>query len=303
MSALQTDVLVVGAGPAGLTAATYLGRFHRRTVVADGGEPRAAWIPLSHNMPAFPEGADGSTILGRMRDQAERYGAAIRPGRIRKLTATDDGFLGCFEDGGEVVARAVLLATGVEDRRPPLPGVERAIERGLVRICPICDAYEATDRAIAVIGDGDKGARECAFLRSYSDRVALIHVGAPEDLARRGDLEALGVEVIDTAFDEVHLEDDRITALSWEGEARSFDVLYSALGTDANVKLAVQLSAERSEDGRLVVTDHNETSVPGLYAAGDVVLGLNQIAVATAEAAIAATDIHNRLCQADGMRL
>lgn len=304
MSAVKTDVLIVGAGPAGLTAATYLGRFHRRAVVADGGEPRAAWIPLSHNMPAFPEGADGETILKRMRDQAERYGAEIRPGRIRKLTVSDDsGFVGCFEDGGEVRARAVLLATGVEDRRPPLPGVERAIERGLVRICPICDAYEATGKSIAVIARGEKGARECAFLRTYSDRVALIHVGEPEDMARRGDLEALGVEVIDTAFDEVHIEDDRITALSWEGEARSFDVLYSALGTDANVKLAVQLGAERSEDGRLVVTDHMQTSVPGLYAAGDVVLGLNQIAVATAEAAIAATDIHNRLCQADGMRL
>lgn len=302
-TSMDTDVLIVGAGPAGLTAATYLGRFLRRVVVADGGPPRASWIPLSHNMPAFPEGADGATILTRMRDQAERYGAEIRPGRIRKLALADGGFVGCPEDGGEVRARAVLLATGVEDRRPPLPGVERAIERGVVRICPICDAYEATDKAIAVIGDGEKGARECAFLRTYSDRVALIHVGAPEDLPRRAELEGLGVEVIETAFDGVEIEGDRVTALSWAGQARTFDVLYSALGTDANVKLAVQLGAERSEDGRLVVTDHNETSVPGLYAAGDVVLGLNQIAVATAEAAIAATDIHNRLCRADGMRL
>ena len=300
---LETEVLIVGAGPAGLTAATYLGRFRRRVLVADGGAPRACWIPESHNTPGFPEGVGGEALLARMRDQAGRYGAETRTGRIETLARTDDGFTGVFADGARVTARAVLLATGVVDRHPPLPGCDDAIQRSLVRICPICDAYEATDKAIAVIGDSELGARECAFLRTYSDRVTLIHIGGATDLRQRQALADLGVEIIDAPIDGVEIADDRITAVSWGGQARTFDVLYSALGTDPNVKLATQLGAERGEDGTLVVSAHLETSVPGLYAAGDVVLGLNQIAVATSEAAIAATDIHNRLARADGQRL
>jgi thioredoxin reductase (NADPH) len=301
---MQTDgrdveVLVIGGGPAGLTAATYLARFRRSVLVADGGSPRACWIPVSHNMPGFPEGITGSAILGRMTDQAREYGAVIEPGRVEALKPDDGGFTATL-NGRRVRARSVLLATGVVDHHPNLPGVERAIERALVRICPICDGFEATDKAVAVIGEDDKGVREAAFMRTYSDRVTLIHVGRPDALTAVDELERLGVELIRTPIDNVQLEGDRVTALSWGGAFRSFDLVYSALGTSANAELAEGLGARLGEDGRLFVDAHQQTSVPGLYSAGDVVRGLNQIAVATAEAAVASTAIHNALREADG---
>ena len=296
----RVDVLIVGAGPAGLTAATYLARFRRSVLVADGGEPRAAWIPLSHNMPGFPEGIGGDAILARMRLQAEEYGAEIRPVRVEALERDGEGFSARVGEG-RVTARAVLLATGVVDHHPDLPGIENAIARALVRICPICDGFEAIGKSIAVIGDSDLGAREAAFVRTYSDRVCLIHVGPSDALTRRDDLKRLGVPVIETTIEQVHIQGDRLTALSWGGRQTSFDAVYSALGTTANGGLAVDLGAALGEDGRLAVDDHQQTSVPGLYAAGDVVRGLNQLTVASAEAAVAATAIHNRFREAEGM--
>lgn len=293
------EVLIVGAGPAGLTAATYLARFRRPVLVADGGAPRACWIPVSHNMPGFPQGITGDAILKRMTEQAREYGAVIEAGRVEGLTRDGDGFVARINDR-EVRVRAVLLATGVIDHHPDLPGVERAIERSLVRICPICDGYEAIDKAVAVIGDDDRGVGEAAFLRTYSDRVTLIHTGSPEALTKQDELQRLGIELIRTPIDNVQLEGDRVTALSWGGTFRSFDLVYSALGTSPNADLAQALDARIGEDGRLFVDAHQATSVKGLYAAGDVVRGLNQIAVASAEAAVAATAIHNALREADG---
>ena len=295
----DADVLIIGAGPAGLTAATYLGRFLRRVRVADGGEPRACWIPMSHNMPGFPAGIGGDDILKRMREQALEYGADIRPGRVERLMRDEEAFVAVI-DGERISARAVLLATGVIDHHPDLPGVERAVQRSLVRICPICDAYEATDKAVAIMGDSDKGAREAAFMRTYSDRVTLIHIGPPDALTKADELARLGIEVIATPLETVQLEQERVTALGWGGRTRAFDLVYSALGTSPNAELAQGLGARVAGDGRLEVDLHQTTSVPGLYAAGDVVRGLNQIAVATAEAAVAATAIHNALRRADG---
>ncbi len=293
------EVLIIGAGPAGLTAATYLARFRRRVLVADGGAPRACWIPVSHNMPGFPQGITGEAILKRMTEQAEEYGAMIEAGQVEDLSADGDGFVARL-NGRAVRARAVLLATGVVDHHPDLPGVERAIERSLVRICPICDGYEAIDKAVAVIGEDDKGVREAAFLRTYSGRVTLIHTGAAEALGEEAELARMGIELIRAPIDNVRLEGDRVTALSWGGSFRTFDLVYSALGMSPNTALADGLDARTGEDGRLFVDPHQQTSVAGLYAAGDVVRGLNQIAVASAEAAVAATAIHNALREVDG---
>ncbi len=296
----KVDVLIVGAGPAGLTAAVYLTRFRRRVLVANGGDPRASWIPLSHNMPGFPKGITGDAILGRLREQAEEYGAAIEAGRVEALTRDGDVFCATI-NGRQVAARAVLLATGVVDHHPDLPGVERAIQRALVRICPICDGYEATDKSVAIIGEDDKGGREAAYLRTYSERVTLVHIGPREKLTCQAELERLGVQLVCAPLENVELEGDRVTALGWDGGHHAFDLVYSALGTSPNAELAQGLGARLGEDGRLFVDAHQMTSVEGLYAAGDVVRGLNQIAVATAEAAVAGTDIHNRLRKAEGM--
>lgn len=291
------DAVVVGAGPAGLTGAIYLGRFKRSFVVIDSGESRAGWIPVSHNHPGFPDGVNGLELLRRMRVQAEKYGAQIRPGRAQALKV-EDGLFRLAVDGEEVRARNVLLACGVEDIEPPLPDIEGCVRRTLIRICPICDGYEVQGQSVGVIGEGAHAAAEAVFITTYSDRVTLIHIGDPASLDAdwREKLAAAGVEIIETSCERVVLEKEKIQALHFgPGEPRRFDVIYSAMGVRPRTELALQAGVSLDSSGRLVVGDHQETSVPGLYAAGDVVRGLNQISTAEGEAAIAATDIHNRL--------
>lgn len=288
--------MVVGAGPAGLTAAIYLARFRRAFVVIDGGASRASWIPRSRNHPGFPDGVRGKTLLSRMRRQAERYGATIRPGEVQRLETAGDGFRLTLDDEA-LQARKVILATGVVDNPPPLPGVKEAVARGLIRICPICDGYEVTGQSVALIGNDDHSAAEALFLTTYSDDVTLIHVAEPQALTAdmRGKLKAAGIEVIEAPVDSVVLDRRRIQALCFAKGARTFDAVYSALGVTPRVQLAIDVGARLDDNGRLVVGDHQETSVPGLYAAGDVVRGLNQISTAEGEGAIAATDVHNAL--------
>lgn len=291
------DAVIVGAGPAGLTGAIYLGRFKRNFLVVDSGDSRADRIPVSHNHPGFPEGISGRELVRRMRAQAERYGARIRLGEVQELRREADRFRLTLA-GEALVSRNVLLACGVEDVEPNLADVEGCVRRALIRVCPICDGYEVQGQRVGVIGEGDHAGREALFLTTYSDAVALIHVGAPAVLTgeMRERLAGARVEILETSCERVVLDKDRIQALHFGGGApRPFDVLYSALGVRPRTELALQAGAIVDESGRLVVSEHQETSVPGLYAAGDLVRGLNQISTAAGEAAIAATDIHNRL--------
>jgi thioredoxin reductase (NADPH) len=292
------DALIIGAGPAGLTAAIYLARFRRRLLVIESNESRAAWIPRSHNLPGFPDGIGGEELLSRLRDQAQRYDAPIRRARVEGLERRDGLFLATLGTGETLAARKVLLATGVVDNEPKLEAFRDGVRRGLVRICPICDGFEASGVSIGVIGDGEKAMREALFLRTYSDRLTVIHVGDPSCLeapARRRLAEA-GIGLVETPIDEVTVGPDGVAVLDFgRGEVRRFDTLYSALGSTPRASLAWDLGAEADPAGCLRVGPHQETSIEGLYAAGDLVRGLNQIAVAEAEAAIAATDIHNRL--------
>jgi thioredoxin reductase (NADPH) len=291
------DALIVGGGPAGLTAAIYLGRFKRRFAVIDAGDSRAAWIPITHNHPGWPDGIKGTDLLARIRAQAERYGPDIRDGTVEAVKPVDGGFA-VTVDGQVLRAANVLLACGVKDIDPPLPGVEQAVRKALIRICPICDGYEVSGQAVGVIGDGDLGAREALFLLTWTDRVSLIHVGPREALSAssRSELAEAGVTLIETPCQSVVLENDSLTALCFgPDETVRFDALYAALGCVARSELAVQAGARLDGQNRLFVDDHQQTSVPGLFAAGDIVRGLNQISTAEGEAAIAATAIHNRL--------
>jgi thioredoxin reductase (NADPH) len=292
------DAVIVGGGPAGLTAAIYLARFRRTFVLVDGGESRMGWIPVTHNHPGFPHGVAGPELLARMRAQAREFGAEILDGKVEAVAETAEGFRLSLADGHSLRARFLILATGVVDREPDLPDLFGAVQRGLLRICPICDAYEVIDQRVAVIGQGAHAAREAVFLRHYSDKVSLLLLGGPEglDAACRAELDAHGVDVVETAICAVVIEQDRIVALDFaDGHKRAFDVLYSALGMTSRSDLAVQLGARLAADGRLQVDEHQLTTAPRLYAAGDVVRGLNQISIAQGEGAIAATDIHNRL--------
>jgi thioredoxin reductase (NADPH) len=289
----RADAIVIGAGPAGLIAATYLARFRRSVIVLDGGPPRALWIPESHNTPGFPDGIGGRELLARLKRQAESFGARIVTGRADVIRPGADGFeIGV--DADVLESRLALMATGLVDNKPDIPGLDAAILQSLVRICPICDAMEAVDKRIAVLGDAALGAREARFLRGFSDAITLLHVGAPlapdeiEDLARDG-ITVATLDVSSISFESGHV------AAAIDGATTSYDCLYLALGCRMNSELAITIGAAHDEDMNLRVDDHQLTSIPDLYAAGDVVRGLNQITVAGGEAAVAATAMHKRL--------
>lgn len=290
------DALVVGGGPAGLTAALYLARFRRRVAVVDAGEPRAAWIPASHNIPFFAEGIPGAEILARAREHLARYDVPVIGARVAALARGGRGFVAELDGHSPIHTRHVLLATGARDVEPDLPDLPDAVRRGLVRYCPVCDGFESRDRRIAVIGHGARGASEALFIaRSFSDDVTLLTLGNPMELddATREALTHRRVRIEARPVIGLDVQDGRIAALRLDVAELRFDILYSALGLHYRTELAAALGAAMEPNGSLRVDAGMQTSVPGLYAAGDIVAGLDQIVVGMGHAAIAATRIHN----------
>jgi thioredoxin reductase (NADPH) len=292
------DCLIVGGGPAGLTAAIYLARFHLDILVVDGGKSRAALIPCTRNVSGFPEGIKGTELLQRMRDQACKYGAKIETEFVTKLERDESGLFTATWGSGEAQARTVLLATGVANRRPLMDEElhDDALARGLVRYCPICDGYEVTDKKVGVIGSDSHGVAEALFIRSYTADVTLIAPDKalklkPEDQAR---LKQAGIECVDGPTHAVAIPGDCIVVDTAEGH-HAFDSIYPALGSDTHVQLAEMVGAELSNSDCIVVDSHMRTNVPGLFAAGDVVIGLDQISHSMGQGGVAATAIRNDL--------
>ena len=292
------DCLVIGGGPAGLTAAIYLTRFHLSIKVVDAGKSRASLIPCTHNHAGYPEGISGTELIARMTEQAQMYGASIVTARVTRLDRVEGGFRAEWGQGS-VLARTVLLATGVTNRRPPIDEDlhDAALAKGLIRYCPICDGYEVTDKKVGVIGSGGHGVAEAVFLRGFTEDITLIAPDKAHDLgeAERARLEEYGIQAVDGPCQAVAAHDACIVVDTAEGHY-TFDSVYPALGSDTHIELALQIGAAL-KDEVLVVDSHQRTSVPGLYAAGDVVLGLDQISHAMGEGGVAATTIRNDLAQ------
>ena len=293
------DCLIIGGGPAGLTAAIYLARFHLDILVVDGGKSRASWIPCTRNVSGFPDGINGEELLQRMRDQACKYGAKIETEFVTKLERDKEtGHFTATWGSGEASARTVLLATGVTNRRPPMDEElhDDALARGLVRYCPICDGYEVTDKRVGVIGSDSHGVAEAVFIRSFTADVTLI---APDKAMRLGPedrkkLKDAAIECVDGPTQAVATTGECIVVDTAEGHY-TFDTIYPALGSDTHTQLAEMVGADLSGESCVKVDSHQRTSLAGLYAAGDVVIGLDQISHAMGEGGVAATTIRNDL--------
>ncbi len=291
-TAFDSDVLIVGAGPAGLTAATYLRRFHRSCIVVDAGQSRARWIPESNNCPGFPHGVHGTDLLRRMRAQAEGFDPHFENGRVDGLRIDGDGFL-VSAGSHHWRVRCVVLATGVVDRLPAQDWVPEAIACGALRLCSVCDAFEASDQRIGVYGPAETIGGHARFLRSYSTQVTLLPTTST-DSVDLSELRSVGIDVR-AHGGTLRFDGYRVSYVQPDGTEETFDTVYPFLGVDTCAALAASVGARLDDSGEIDVDRRQMTSVPGLYAIGDIVSGLNQISVAVGQAAVAAACIHNVL--------
>jgi thioredoxin reductase (NADPH) len=292
------DCLIVGGGPAGLTAAVYLARFRRSVILVDAGDSRASYIPLTRNMPGFPEGIRGEELLHRMRQQAAHYGVFPRTGTVEQLERMGDQFTVSLSAGERIAAHTVLLATGAVDVGPALSTLREGLIARTIRVCAVCDGYEVLDRQVGMLGNGRRLVEHAEFLRCYTRRITLLSWKTCDE----AELEAYrrargaGFDFVDEPIVALAADDRGQAVVTTASGARlAFEVVYSVVGTRYRADLARTLGARTNSDGELEVDDSFSTSVPGLYAAGDVADALNQLSVAAGQAAIAATEIHNRL--------
>lgn len=293
------DCLIVGGGAAGLTAAVYMGRYQRRALVLDDGCSRLHLIPRTRNVPGFPDGIEGPELLRRLQQQAARYAVPTVRTRVQALRRLDDGSFRAESPEGAWRARFVVLATGATDVKPDIEGIDDATKAAQVRYCPICDGYETQDKRVAVLGRGRHGLKESLFIARWAAELTWLAMASqdevePAELAR---LREAGVRIAESPPRRIECGVDGagVRVELQNGQVLEFDTLYPALGLHHACELATALGARARDDGQLEVDSHQQTTVDGLYVAGDVAVDLNQISVAAGHAAIASTAIHNRL--------
>jgi thioredoxin reductase (NADPH) len=312
----KLDCVIIGAGPAGLTALEYLSRFHRKAVALGAEGPRARLLLIDHsyNVPGFPDGISGTDLLARLQAQAHATGGVIRNETASSIEGHDGDFRVSLNDGSILRARKLVLAMGVRDRHPDIPGVEAHIGH-FIRYCPVCDGYEYSGKRLGIIGGGHSVARHALFLRTFSQHITVLLHGKSADTLGpyRKELEDKGIKIQEARVVKIL---ERATGPSREGSSKEMpqekmvqghgiclddgsdldlEVLYSALGCDLSLEPAQNLGLDLDEDGYVLVNSQQETNVPGIYAAGDLVSQINQISVAFGQAAIAAVSIQNKL--------
>ena len=299
----KPEVIVIGAGPAGLAAALYLARYRRDVLVIHDGKSRALRIPKTHNAPGFPDGIEGPDLIDRMTRHAAEFGARIEEAKVMGIERTAEGFHLTSDGGKAWKSRAVILASGIFLNEVDLPHDvhEAAIKADVLRYCPICDGYEHSDRRIGVIGCDSDGAAEALFLRQFSADITLMPLShselSPEQTREMADG---GIAVKTGALIELEPHNDRIDVrLEGQEAPLAFDVIYPALGCRPRAELAGRLGINLVNEGCIPATSVKDSGVPGFFAAGDVVEGLDQISVAMGHGAMAATNAHNWLREQD----
>ncbi|CAG7632177.1 Thioredoxin reductase [Paenibacillus allorhizosphaerae] len=294
------DCIIVGGGIAGLQASIQLGRYGHRVLVVDKGRGRSTLCRSYHNILGWPEGVSGQELrrLGQM--QASLLGAEFRTDEVIAAAKREDGFEVALAGGGGVLpARTLLAATGIMDRFPPLPGIEACLGSSIY-VCPDCDGYEVKGKRTIVLGSGESGSGMALTLRYWTDRIVYVNhekkaigSGRLEQLKEKGIAyeEAEIAEVLadgDGSFRGLRLADGRMV----EGERGFIAFGGNAVHSDWLTALGV----ERLENKHIVTDPRSkQTSVPGVWAAGDVGVHAEQVTIAMGEGAQAAIWIHKSL--------
>ncbi len=290
------DCVIIGGGPAGLTAALYMARFRRSVALIDNGRSRAELIPVSHNFPGFPDGVTGASLLRRLNEQLSPYEVTRYDGLVAAMTRDEAGFAACVGTD-RIVGRTVILTTGIADAGMDTPNWAAAVATGALRLCPVCDAFEVIDRRVAIMTRTDGAVAHALFLRTYTADLTLIHVMEKACLTtdQRNCLSGAGIGLQESPDVALRVDGTGRAVVVVDGKEHVFDSIYPMFGCRPRSGLALSLGAKCDEAGNLLTDAFQQTSVAGLYAAGDVVSGLNQISVATGQAAVAATHINVEL--------
>lgn len=267
------DAVILGGGPAGLSAAIYLARFTRRVLVLDAGEGRSSFAQQNENYLGFPNGITTRALRDLGRQQAERFGAEFRDCRVERVESLPDGFRAHTTDG-DFEAQTLLFATGVTDIWPDVPGLRDWIGRQ-VFWCITCDGHRSVGKTLVCVGNTDEAAVTTMQFLLFTDHITLV---ADPDKARfsperRDDLAAHGIPVVYARPQSLELSPDgsTVTALcSDDGSRLPFDMLFSLLGVRPNTQLAREMGLALDHDGYIEMDEEGYTSIPGVFAAGDL---------------------------------
>jgi len=289
------DAIIVGAGPAGLSAALILGRCRRRVLVCDAGHPRNE---ASHSLHGFlsRDGIAPAELLRLGREQLAAYASVhLREVEVTHVRRIAESFEVDLADGTRALARKLLLATGVRDRLPDVEGV-RELYGTSVFHCPYCDGWEVRDQALAVYGRGKTGTGLALELLPWSTDVTLCTHGEPLEPEHAEVLAAHGITVRTNTIRGLEGAQGRLERIRFtDGSALECRGMFFSTGQDQRSDLALRLGCVRSEKGAIRTGEYEATNVPGVYVAGDASERLQLAIVAAAEGAGAAFAIHSAL--------
>jgi thioredoxin reductase (NADPH) len=291
----EYDCAIVGGGPAGLSAALYLGRLRRSVVVIDDKEGRSTWQQINRNYLGFPDGIHATALRELGEEQARRYGAEFVDARATGVRVSGEGRDRRFTVSttrGEQVARTLILATGVTDRFPKFDGSEECIGKSMFW-CTICDGYESIGKRVVVLGNNDRAASLALELLDFTKTITLVSGDEPFDLEprRRQALGEQGVPMYESACNiyRCTTEGELGSVELDDGTELDLDMLFVAQWIKPNTQLASQLNMHQDEHGYIRADAEQCTNVDGVFAAGDVTrLHNHQVTSAVHEGGMAA---------------
>jgi thioredoxin reductase (NADPH) len=291
------DVIVVGGGLAGLSAAIYLGRAKRDVLVLDEGKSMARWEPDVQNYLGFPDGIAGSELLLRGHEQAEQYGARFLNENVMELRRAESNVFHVVAEHGVNETRRLLLATGIHHLPPQIHGVEECLGHSMF-FCKDCDGVRCEGKCIGIFGWNDEAVEYALGMLLYSACVSVFLDGHEPHWSATHEqwLKDYEIPVYPNPVTDVHHLDGQVQWLELGGDVRvELDALFTTRGDVYHNKLARMLGAETNAHGEILVNDKMETTVPGLYAAGCVTPANCQMIIAAGEGAIAAQAINRSL--------